>query len=100
MVFWSCPFIYFKWILVIGKTGNIYKQKIKNKKTNQTLLSSLCSSSMLLSLLLLISSHFSSKPTTRNPTAAKQNPMDDPWKKKQSYSILSPAKLTTMSTRT
>ncbi|KAM3694126.1 hypothetical protein ACB098_07G034400 [Castanea mollissima] len=51
---------------------------------------------MILSLLLLISSHcFSSKPTTRNLAATKQNPMDDPRKKKQSFSIPSPAKPTT-----
>ena len=57
------------------------------------LLAPLCSSSMLLSHLLLISSHFfSSKPTTRNLAATKENPMDDPHKKKQSYSVPSPAK--------
>ena len=90
-------------MLVIDKTGNIYKnQKQKNKSdSSPTLFSSLSSSSMPLSLLLLISSHFfSSKPTTRNPMATKQNPMDDPRKKKQSYSFPSPAKPTTRSTRT
>ena len=58
MVFWSCPFIYFKWILVIGKTGNIYKQKIKNKKTNQTLLLHFSLLSALLLCLYLFSCLF------------------------------------------
>ena len=112
-MFWSWPFINFKWILVTGKISNLYKQKFKNKKkqkktkkkqiidSSPMLLSSLCSSSMLLSLLLFISSHFfSSKPTTRNPRSTKQNPMKDPRKKKQSYSIPSPTKPTTRSIRT
>ena len=83
-------------MLITGKTGNIYKQKFKNKKkTNQRIFSYASLFSLLLSLLLLISSHFfSSKPATRNPGATKQNPMEDPRKKKQSYSIPSPVKPT------